>query len=56
MNTLIRFLKNEEGATVIEYALIASVVSIAAITSLTQLGGQVSSTFSSIQGHVATSR
>ncbi len=53
MKNLIRFLKDEEGATAIEYALIASLVSIAAITSLRALGTQLSTTFTSVKGSLA---
>ena len=38
-------LKNESGATAIEYALIASLLSIVIIGSATYLGGQVAGTF-----------
>lgn len=44
-----KFLKNlrrdEEGATAIEYGLIAALIAIAAITAMTAVGTEVSSTF-----------
>lgn len=47
MRKLIRnkFLKNESGATAIEYALIASLISVVIIGSAAYLGGQVTNTF-----------
>ncbi len=37
--------RNEEGATAIEYGLIAALIAVAAITALTNLGTNVSGTF-----------
>jgi pilus assembly protein Flp/PilA len=42
------FWANEQGATAIEYGLIASMVSIAAIFSLTTVGTKLSYTFNSV--------
>ena len=49
MKTLIRFVHNEEGATAIEYGLIAALISVAAITSMTNLGGQLSTLFGTVK-------
>lgn len=43
-----RFLKDESGATAIEYGLIAALISVAIITGATTLGNTLSSTFSNI--------
>ncbi|MDK4721372.1 Flp family type IVb pilin [Rhizobium sp. CNPSo 3968] len=43
-----RFLKDESGATAIEYGLIAALISVAIITAATTLGNSLSSTFSGI--------
>lgn len=40
--------KSEEGATIIEYVLIAALLSIAAIFALTSLGKEISGKFSSV--------
>ena len=40
-----RFIRNDSGATAIEYGLIASLVSVAVISAATTLGKNVSSTF-----------
>ena len=48
MRNLIRFMKDEDGATAIEYGLIAALVSVVIITALTLLGGNLSTTFTKI--------
>jgi len=42
------FLADEAGATAIEYALIASLIAIALVTVLTNLGTQLSAEFSEV--------
>ena len=44
------FLKDEGGATAIEYALIAALIAVVIIGSVSLLGTQVSSTFDMIAG------
>jgi pilus assembly protein Flp/PilA len=46
------FIANESGATAIEYALIASLIAIAIITALTNLGTRLSSTFREVSGNL----
>lgn len=48
MKTMIRLFKEEEGATAIEYGLIAALISVAAIGAMTALGGQLSTLFGNI--------
>lgn len=43
-----KFLKNESGATAIEYGLIAALVSVVIITAVTTMGGNLENTFDSI--------
>jgi len=43
------FLQNESGATAIEYAIIASGISIAIITVVASLGSTLNTTFTSVQ-------
>ena len=45
MERLIKFLKDEEGVTAIEYGLIAALVGVAAIAALTTLGGNLRTLF-----------
>lgn len=46
-HNLTKLASDETGATAIEYSLIASLISIAAITAMASLGSQLSDTFSS---------
>ena len=47
-NVLARFLRNESGATAIEYGLIAAGISVAIIAVVIGLGSQLNTTFSSV--------
>ena len=49
-----KMLKDEQGATAIEYGLIAALIAIAAITAMTNLGGELSNTFSNVDNTLAT--
>lgn len=40
--------RNEEGATAIEYGLIAALIAVAAITAMTSLGTNLSTTFNKV--------
>jgi len=48
MKTFKKFLRNESGATAIEYGLIASLIAVAAITAMTTVGTNLSGTFSNV--------
>ena len=48
MKTLIYFLKEEDGATAIEYGLIAALISVACIGAMSTLGQNLSTLFSSV--------
>jgi pilus assembly protein Flp/PilA len=41
-------IKDEQGATAIEYGLIAALIAIAAITAMTSLGTELTNTFSTV--------
>jgi pilus assembly protein Flp/PilA len=43
-----KFLSNEDGATAIEYGLIAAMISVGIILALTTLRGELQGTFSDI--------
>lgn len=47
-----RFLNNEDGATAIEYAIIAGGLSIAIVAAVTGIGSSVNTTFTSVQSAV----
>jgi len=49
-NLVTRFVNNESGATAIEYGLIAALISVAIITAATQLGTDISGTFTAVSG------
>lgn len=44
----IEFLQDEEGATAIEYALIAALIAVAAILAMTGVGTQIKKIFNDI--------
>ena len=46
--------RNEEGATAIEYGLIAALIAVAAITAMGALGNQLSATFGTVSAEMAT--
>ena len=48
MSKLVAFIKNEHGATAIEYGLIAAGISIAIIAVVNGLGSQLNTSFTSI--------
>ncbi len=48
MSTIVAFLKNENGATAIEYGLIAAGISIAIIAAVNSLGSSLNTTFTSV--------
>ena len=49
MTNLIKFMKDESGATAIEYGLIAAGISVAIITVVKGLGSSLNTTFGSVQ-------
>jgi len=48
MKKLMEFLRDEEGVTAIEYALIAALIAVAIIAGVTLVGTEVSKTFSEV--------
>lgn len=47
-NIIARFVKDQSGATAIEYSLIAALVSVAAIGAFEVLGGKVTTTIGAV--------
>jgi pilus assembly protein Flp/PilA len=47
-----RFIRDESGATAIEYGLIAALVAVVLITALTTLGTSLSTTFNGVAGNL----
>lgn len=56
MHSVLSFLKDESGATAIEYGLIAALVSLAAIIALGTLGNELSNTFNEISGELTNAQ
>ena len=46
--TMIKLFKNEDGATVIEYGLIAALIAVAAVTVLGTVGTNLTATFTTV--------
>ncbi len=47
-SSILRFLRNDSGATAIEYGLIAAGISVAIIAVVNTLGGQLKNTFTNV--------
>lgn len=50
MNTIARFVKDESGATAIEYGLIAALIAVGIIAAATTLGSSLSGLFTRVSG------
>ena len=48
-----KFLKDESGATAIEYGLIAALVSVVAITALQAMSGSIKNIYNSVKNALA---
>ncbi|MBW1744719.1 MAG: Flp family type IVb pilin [Deltaproteobacteria bacterium] len=55
MKKLIRFLKDEDGVTAIEYGLIAALIAVVIIVAIKVVGNELSTTFSHIGTELAGS-
>ena len=53
MKTMKNLFADKKGATAIEYGLIAALIAVAAITAMSSLGGQLSSTFQGASDKIA---
>jgi len=56
MEKLLRFLKDEEGVTALEYGLIAGLIAVAIIVGATALGGKINDLFTYIAGELKTGK
>jgi pilus assembly protein Flp/PilA len=54
ISKMIGFIKDEDGATAIEYGLIAALVSVAAIGALTAMGNSLSTMFNTVSSALST--
>ena len=48
MKILRKLMRNEKGATAIEYGLIATLIAIAAITAMTSVGSKLTTVFNNV--------
>ena len=53
MSKFLKMLKNEEGATAIEYGLIAALIAVAAIGAMTAIGDNLSGKFDEVASELA---
>ncbi|HEU5047180.1 MAG TPA: Flp family type IVb pilin [Rickettsiales bacterium] len=53
MKMLLECLRNENGATAIEYGLIAALISIAAIVAIRAVGGNLTNTFNKVSANLS---
>ena len=52
MNLFARFVRDESGATAIEYGLIAALIAVVVIGAVTTVGSNLSTTFTTISGKI----
>ena len=50
-----RFLRDEEGATLVEYVLLVALIGVVAITAMRFLGGTAANKLNKVGGNVANS-
>ena len=56
MNKFVRFVKDESGATAIEYGLIAAAMGLALVTAMPILATAVTGKFSRLAGHITSGK
>ena len=54
MLKFLKLIKNEEGATAIEYGLIAALIAVAAIGAMTSVGSKLTDTFTNVSSALNT--
>lgn len=54
MKFINKLLRDEQGATAIEYGLIAALIAVAAITAMQGLGGELADTFTNVDTKLDT--
>ena len=55
MKFMHKLLRDEQGATAIEYGLIAALIAVAAITAMQSLGNELEQTFSTVSNELSAS-
>ena len=54
MTFINKLIRDEDGATAIEYGLIAALIAVAAMTAMGTLGDQLNTTFSTVSTELST--
>ena len=54
MKFFTKLLRDEQGATAIEYGLIAALIAVAAITAMQSLGSNLNNTFNKVSTNLST--
>ena len=52
MSKFLKLIRNEEGATAIEYGLIAALIAVAAIAAMQGIGSKLNSTFNNLSAQL----
>ena len=52
MSKFLKLIRNEEGATAIEYGLIAALIAVAAIGAMRGIGSKLNSTFNNVSSQL----
>jgi len=52
MTKFLKLIRNEEGATAIEYGLIAALIAVAAIAAMQGIGSKLNSTFNNVSSQL----
>ena len=52
MDRLLRIARCERGANAIEYALVASLIAIAAVAAMQNLGGKIDTVYNNVSNHL----
>ena len=53
MKFINKLIRDEQGATAIEYGLIAALIAVAAIAAMQSLGSELNTTFTTVQSKMA---
>lgn len=53
LNAFLRMLKDRSGATVVEYCIIAGIISVAVVGGASAIGGSTNSSFNAVQAGFA---
>ena len=54
MAKFLKLIRNDEGATAIEYGLIAALIAVAAIAAMQSVGGKLETTFNNVSNGLSS--